>query len=184
MEEKKEKTLNLQLILPAILLTVELIAVALLVINGYEIASFLIYFFLFIAMFLVYQVSRQIAQMRMSKQALSALQAAETFINANAPMEAIKKWKTILLRLPKDLFLSTLSKMKNTYETENMLAAVAQVRDILNESNKFFEMTENLKQISMLSSREWQAKVFKLRDMINALPVNKEQSPTDGHAEL
>lgn len=114
------------------------------------------------------------------KQAKTALSDAENFINANLPMEAIKKWKSILLRLPKDQYLSTLVKIEKVYKAENMIAAVEKVKAILNESQNFFMTTQNLKQISKQSFREWQSRVTKLREMISDLPVKKEQDSPEG----
>ena len=166
--------------MPDILLAVEIIAIVFLIINNYTIPSLLFYFFVLIGIFLVYQVLRQIASVRIMKQAKTALSDAEKYINANLPMEAIKKWKSILLRLPKDQYLSTLVKIEKVYKAENMIAAVEKVKAILNESQNFFMTTQNLKQISKQSFREWQSRVTKLREMISDLPVKKEQDSPEG----
>jgi hypothetical protein len=166
--------------MPAVLLILEIIATTFLIVNDYEIPSLLFFFFVLIGLFLLYRLFRQIATVRAVKQARAALSEAEKFVHAKMPMEAIKKWKSILLRLPKEQYLSTLLKIEKIYKAENMIAAVEKVKAILNESQNFFMTTQNLKQISKQSFREWQARVIKLREMISDLPVNKEQDSSEG----
>ena len=180
MVDNKKRTLNLQIPLPAFLLILEIVAITVLIVNNYEIPALLFFFFVLIGIFLLYQLFRQIAVVRLMKQAKTALSDAEKYIQANMPMEAIKKWKSILLRLPKEQYLNTLAKIEKIYRSENMLAAVEKVKAILKESQNFFMITQNLKQISKPSFREWQTRIIRLRKMISDLPINKEQDSSEG----
>jgi len=179
MAEKNENEINLPLLLPLGLLILEMIVFIVLLGTGYDISGFVFIFLVFLGLFLIYQISRQLWVRWRIKKGIVGLKQAEELLEAGKPLEAIKQWKKILLNLPNEQYLDVLTQMENTYEFLKMDKAVQQVRAIQSESIEFFEMTKIAKSFTPKDRRKWQTKVFKLHNMIQALPVKKGQSLED-----
>ena len=175
MTENNKKRLNLPFILPLLLLIVEIVVVLVLQGTGYEISDFSYVFLLFLGFFLIYQITRQFWMEWRIKKAMLGLKIAEELTAADKPMEAIKQWKAILLNLPEEYYLDTLSKIEEVYESQNMTKAVQQIKNIQSESIEFFELTRTAQRITLEKRGEWQSRVFELHKMIESLPVEKEQ---------
>lgn len=179
MTDQNKKRPKLSLLLPLGLLVVEVIAILVLLLTGFEITQTLIYFFVLLGIFLIWQVSRQLITKWRVKQAIKKAREAESIVESGRPMEAMKIWKKFLLSLPRDEYLEILSKMENVYKNQEMDEAVQQVKAIHSESLEFFEMTRNIKRITPKDRRKWQARAYELRKMISALPEKKGQSLSD-----
>ena len=161
------------------MLLIEIVVIVIFLVSGYEITPFLLYFLIFLGIFLIYQIVRQVQFSWQSKRAAKEVEIAESLVKAGKPMEAIKKWKEVLLKLPKNQYLATLSKMEKTYENQEMKEAVQQVKAISSESIEFFEMTRQINRVSPQDRRRWQARAFELKNMIQALPEEKGQDLSD-----
>lgn len=179
MKEKNNNRVNLALLLPLGLLIIEIIVVVVLLGSGYEISEFLFIFLIFLALFLLYQISRQLWIGWQMKKAIAGLERAEELADSGKPLEAIKQWKQILLNLPQEKYLDVLHRMEETYDTQDMTKAVQQVRAIQSESIEFFEMTKVAKNFTPQDRRKWQARAYELQKMIKALPVKKGQDLSD-----
>ena len=179
MTDQNKKRPNLSLLLPLGLLLVEVIAILVLLLTGTEITQSLIYFFVLLGIFLFWQVGRQLLTEWRVKQAINKAREADSIAKSGRPMAAMKIWKKILLSLPRDKYLDTLSKMEDTYKDQGMKEAIQQVRAIHSESVEFFNMTQNIKRITPKDRRNWQARAYELRNMISALPEEKGQSLSD-----
>ncbi len=177
MESKKR--INLQLILPVLLLVIEIVVVIVLLVSGYEFTSYLPFFLILLGVFLANQIVRQGMIAWKVKKATSEVNSGDSLVEEGKPMAAIKIWKNALMELPKDLYLSTLQKMEKVYEDQSMEAGVQQVKAILTESNRFFAMTQLAKRSTPQDRQQWQAKAYELRNMIKALPEEKGQDLVD-----
>lgn len=179
MTDQNQKRPNLSLLLPLGLLVVEVIAILVLLLTGFEITQSLIFFFVLLGIFLLWQVGRQLLTEWRVKQAIIRAREAESIAESGRPMEAMKIWKNLLLSLPREKYLETLSKMEKTYKDQEMDDAIQQVKAIHSESLEFFDMTQNTKRITPKDRRKWQARAYELRKMISALPEKKGQSLSD-----
>jgi hypothetical protein len=179
MKNSDKKKINIQLILPIIMLLLVTSVIVIFLVSGYEITPFILYFLIFLGAFLIYQIVRQAQFHWQIQQAAKEVEIAESLVKAGKPMEAIKKWKKVLLQLPKDQYLATLSKLEKAYEDQGMENAVQQVRAINAESIEFFEMTRKVNRISPQDRRQWQNRAFELKNMIQALPEEKGQDLSD-----
>lgn len=183
MIDKNKKRPNLALLLPLGLLVVEAIAILVLLLTDTEITQSLIYFFVLLGIFLLWQVGRQLLTEWRVKQAINKARQAESIAESGRPMEAVKIWKKVLLSLPRDKYLEVLANMEQAYKNEEMEAAIQQVKAIHSESIEFFNMTQNIKRITPKDRRNWQARAYELRKMISALPEEKGQSLSDVQPE-
>lgn len=179
MTNQNKNRANLSLLLPLGLLLVEVIAIVVLLLSGFEINQTLTFFFVLLGIFLLWQVGRQLITQWRVKQAIKKTSEADSIALSGRPMDAMKIWKKLLLSLPRDKYLETLSKMENVYKDEEMEEAVQQVKAIHSESLEFFDMTRNIKRITAKDRRKWQARAYELRKMISALPEKKGQSLSD-----
>ncbi len=170
MTEKKPKGINLQLLVPAALLVLLVVVFVILVVAGYQITQFLFYFFLLLSIFLVYQVARQLFTEWRVKQAIKKINTAESLADSGRPMEAIKVWKSLLFSLPQEEYLVVLKKMQKTYQEQNMIHAVEQVKAIHAESLTFFEMAKSAQRGSPKDKQDWRTQAYELRTKIKALP--------------
>lgn len=177
-DQNKNRT-NLSLLLPLGLLLVEVIAIVILLATGFEINQTMIFFFFLLGIFLLWQIGRQLITQYRVKQAVKKTREADSIAESGRPMEAMKIWKKLLLSLPRDKYLETLSKMEKVYKNQEMEEAVQQVKAIHSESLEFFDMTQNIKRITAKDRRKWQARAYELRKMISALPEEKGQSLVD-----
>ena len=141
MTPNKEKSVNFSLFLPLALLILEIIAVILLVLTGYEITPFLMFFLILLGVFLLYQIGRQLIARWRINQAVTKIKEAQALADAGELLKAITLWKSLLLSLPEAHFFDVLNRMENAYEKVQMQEAVQQVRAIQSESPAFFEMT-------------------------------------------
>ncbi|MDY6867258.1 MAG: hypothetical protein SVT56_05045 [Chloroflexota bacterium] len=181
--QKKKTKINLPLLLPLGLLIIEIIVAIVLLGSGYEISGVVLTLLIFLAVFLIYQVSRQLWMRWQVKKGVAGMHKAEELIEAGEPLEAVKQWKKILLKLPRDKYLDVLTKMEMTYEDLDMGKAVQQVKAIQSESIDFFEMTKVADKFTSKDRRKWQTKAFQLHKMVQALPVRKGQDLEDVKAE-
>ena len=179
MRDQNKNKPNLSLLLPLGLLLVEVIAIVVLLLTGFEINQTLIFFFVLLGIFFLWQVGRQLFTQRRVKQAIKKTREADNIAESGRPLEAMKIWKNLLLSLPRDKYLETLAKMEKVYENLEMEEAVQQVKAIHSESLEFFDMTRNIKRITAKDRRKWQARAYELRKMISALPEEKGQSLSD-----
>jgi len=179
MTDQNKKGPNLTLLLPLGLLLVEVIAIVVLLLTGFEINQTLIFFLALLGIFLLWQVGRQFFTQWRVKQAIKKASEADSIAEAGRPMEAMKIWKKLLLSLPRDKYLQTLANMEKVYKDQEMEEAVQQVKAIHSESLEFFDMTQNIKRITPKDRRKWQARAYELRKMISALPEEKGQSLSD-----
>ncbi len=177
--QKKKNDLNLPLLIPLGLLILEIIVVIVLLGTGYEISGFVLVLLIFLAVFLTYQAARQFWMRLQVKKGISGMQQAEDLMESGETLEAIKQWKKILLKLPRDKYLDVLTQMENAYKELDMEKAVQQVRAIQSESIEFFEMTKVATKFTSKDRRNWQSKAFELHKMVQALPVEKGQDLED-----
>ncbi len=179
MAQNNKRNLDLPLLLPLGLLLVEIIVVVVFLVTGIEITQYLLYFFIILGIYLLYQLSRQLLIRFRVAQAKRRQQEAADLAESGQPMEALKIWKKSLLQLPKDQYLETLARMKSVYEEQEMIKGAQQVQAILAKSRAFFDMPRNFKEMTAEDRRNWQNEAFELRNMINKLPVKKGQDLTD-----
>lgn len=179
MSEENKKQLNLSLLLPAGLLLLEIIVILVMLATGYEITGFLLSFFILLAFFLIYQIARQQINNWQIKQAVKKIGQGKALADSNQPMQAIKLWKELLLKIPREKYLIVLEMMEETYQEQDMNEAVQQVKAIRSESVEFFEMTQGIERFTRRDQRKWKARAFELRKMIKALPEEKDQNLSD-----
>lgn len=183
MNKENKKPLELNLILPLSLLILEAIIVIVLLATGYEITQFLLFFFILLGVFLVYQIGRHLAAKWRINQALTKIKEGQALADAGKQMEAIKLWKSLLFSLPQEHFIDVLQRMKAAYENRNMDEALQQIKAIQAESKDFFKMTRNLRKATPQDRRNWQARAFELQKMVNALPEEPGQDLSDTKPE-
>ena len=179
MNEDNQRPLDLRLILPLSLLILEAIAMIILVARGYEITQFLLFLFILLGAFLVFQVSRQLVARGRVRQAVTKVKDGQTLADAEKNLQAIQLWKSLLFSLPKNHFKDVLQRMETVYEDENMNEAVQQVQAILAESKDFFKLANKLRKQTPKDRRDWQAQAVKLQKMIKALPEEPGQDLPD-----
>jgi len=179
MPEKKKNKIDLLLILPASLLLVEVIVVVVLLATGYEINQPSMFFLFLLALFLIFQIWRQLSSRLRVKRALSKIDDVKALIDSERPFETIKLLKDLLLKLPQTEYLDALTMLEELYRDNEMDAAVQQVKAIRSESLNFFEMTKNLKKATGKDRRDWQTRAFKLQKMVKALPTEPDQDLSD-----
>lgn len=170
MTNGEQKRINLHLVLPAGLLILLIIVFITLILAGFKISQFLFYFFLLMGFFLVYQLVRQLFTEWRVKQAIKKIDEADALVEAGRAMEGIKLWKSLLFSLPQDHYLEVLNKMQETYQAENMVEGVEQVKAIHAESRKFFSMSKSAQRGSPKDKQDWRTQAYELRTMIKALP--------------
>lgn len=179
MDQKNKKQFNPTLIVPIGLLTLIVIVMVVFLIIGYEINTSIVFFFLLLSAFLVIQIIKQVKTRYQVKKAVKDIQKADELAMQGDSMSAIKAWKNLLLTLPKEQYLSVISKLEAAYQKENMDNAVEQTRAIKSKSLKFFNSVQNSKKVSSKDRQEWQTQVKEIRTMVTALPEEPEQSLED-----
>jgi hypothetical protein len=180
---KNKTSINWALMLPIGLLLLEAIAVLVLITAGYQINQVLFFFLIFLAIFLVYQISRQLSIQWRVKHASSQLMQAQALIDSEKPMEAIKLLKEALFSLPESDYLSALKLMEQTYTKENMGDAVTQINAIQSESIQLFDMRKKAQRFTQQDKHDWQVQADKVRKMIQGLPDEMEQSLSEARAD-
>jgi len=183
MTQNKKRRLNITLLLPVGMLILEGIAVLVLMATGQEISPLVRNFLLLLGVFLVYQIGKQIFAVSKMTNAIQQIAEGDQLVQAGEPMHAIKLWKDLLTRLPKEHYLNVLSKLEMTYQQESMNHAVQQVKAIQSESTALFSIAEDAKRMSTKDREAWQARSLKIRDMIQALPVEKGQNLSEAISE-
>jgi len=181
--ENKFKRLNGSLLLPIGMLVMEGIVFLVLLATGYEISPLLRNFLLILGAFLVYQIGRQILILINMSKAVSQIDEGDQLVESGQPMRAIKLWKDSLIKLPRQQYQAVLSKLEATYQQENMRHAVQQVKAIRSESDALFSIANEAKRLTAKDRNDWQARSLKIRDMIQALPVEKGQSLSEAISE-
>jgi hypothetical protein len=175
MAKNKKRRLDLPLLLPIGLLLLEIIVFVVLILTGFEITQYLLYFFIILGVYLIYQIARQVITRWRVAKAVRKAEEAQKLADSDQPLEAISIWKKSLLQLPRDNYLETLDRMKTVYESLEMTPAVQQVEAILAKSREFFEMPRNYRQMSREDRDNWRNKALELRKMIDKLPIKKGQ---------
>jgi hypothetical protein len=175
MTDEQKNRINLPLLLPLGLLILEIIAVIVLLATGYEISGFVFYSLVFVAFFLISQISHQLWIAWQIKKGVDGIKRAEELLHDGKPLEAIKLWKKALLNLPRDKYLVVLTQMEKAYQSQEMDKAVQQIRAIQTESIEFFNMTEIAKSLTPKDRLRWRTKAFTLHKSIQALPVKKDR---------
>ena len=175
MTNNKKRRINWPLILPAGLLLIESIIVVVLLATGYEIDPLMMFFFILLAAFLAFQISRQLLTRIHVRRAVGKIDDAKALINNGQPYKAISLLKELLLRLPRDKYLDVLTILEEAYADQNMNNAVQQIKAICSESLNFFEMTKNPQKATAKDRKDWQARALGLRKMIKALPTEPDQ---------
>jgi hypothetical protein len=176
-------SINWALLLPIGLLLLEAIAVIVLIISGYEISQVLFFFLIFLAIFLVFQIFRQLSTLWRVKHASSQLMQAQALIDSDQPMEAIKLLKEALFSLTESDYLSALKLMEQTYAKENMDDAVAQINAIHTESVHLFDMRKQVQRFTQQDRHNWQVQADKVRKMIQGLPEETGQSLSEARTD-
>jgi hypothetical protein len=179
MDQKNKKPFNPLLIVPIGLLSLIVIVMVVFFIIGYEITTSIVFFFLLLSAFLVMQIIKQVKTRYQVKKAVEDIQKADDLAVDGDIISAIKIWKNLLLTLPKEQYLSVISKLEAAYQKENMDNAVEQTRAIKSKSLKFFNAVQNNKKVSPKDRQEWQTQVKEIRTMVTALPEEPEQSLED-----
>ncbi|MDY6873305.1 MAG: hypothetical protein SVR81_04975 [Chloroflexota bacterium] len=170
MAETKKNQPNWPMLLPIGLLVVEIIVVVALLALGYEITQYLFFFLILLALFLLYQIGKQLIMNRRLKKMISEIAAAKELAGSGQYLEAVKEWKRLLLMLPRETYLEALDQLEDSYTRLEMPQAVSQVRTIHSESIEFFSATENIRKMSMQDRQKLQKRSNQIRDMIRALP--------------
>ena len=179
MDQKNKKQLNPALFLPIGLLLLIVIVMVVFLIIGYDINTSIIFFFLLLSSFLVLQIIKQVKTRYQVKKAVEDIEKADELAMQGDSMSAIKTWKSLLHTLPKEQYLSVLSKLEAAYQKKDMENAVEQTRAIKSKSLKFFNAVQNSKKVSPKDRQEWQTQVNEIRTMVTALPEESEQSLED-----
>jgi len=183
MSEQSKLPLDLNLILPAALLILEVIAIIILVLTGYKITQFLLIFFILLGAFLVFQVGRQLFARWRIHQAVTKVKEGQMLADAGKNLRAVRLWKSLLFSLPEKGFFDVLQRIASAYKEEDMPEAVQQAHAIQAESRGFFEMTRNLRKATPKDRRNWKARALELQKMIKALPEKPGQDFTDTKPE-
>lgn len=170
MAETKKNQPNWPMLLPIGLLVVEIIVVVALLALGYEITQYLFFFLILLALFLLYQIGKQLIMNRRLKKMISEIAAAKELAGSGQYLEAVKEWKRLLLMLPRETYLEALDQLEDSYTRLEMPQAVSQVRTIHSESIEFFSATENIRKMSMQDRQKLQKRSNQIRDMIRVLP--------------
>jgi isoprenylcysteine carboxyl methyltransferase (ICMT) family protein YpbQ len=114
---QNKTSINWALLLPIGLLLLEAIAVMVMITSGYEISQVLFFFLIFLAIFLVYQIIRQLSTLWRVKLASSQLTQAQALIDSDQSFLAITLLKEALFSLPESDYLSALKLLgTNLYE--------------------------------------------------------------------
>lgn len=183
MSEENKRPLDFKLILPSSLLILESIVVIVLITTGYEVTQILLFLFILIGAFLVFQVGRQLIARWRINQAVTKIKEGQALADAGENLRALRLWKSLLFSLPEESFFDVLQHMTTAYEDENMHEAIHQVRAIQAESRSFFEMTRNLRKATPQDRRDWKSRAFELQNMIKALPEKPGQDLSDTQPE-
>jgi transcriptional regulator of acetoin/glycerol metabolism len=170
MTESNRKQPNWPLLLPIGLLIVEITVVIVMLALNYTITQYLFFFLLLLALFLVYQIGKQLLMNRRLKKMVNEMVAAKELADSGKPMEAVKEWKKLLLALPREAYLEALNQLEDVYKQMEMPQAVKQVKTIHSESIEFFNATENIQRMSIQDRQNLQTRSNQIRDMIRALP--------------
>ena len=112
---QNKSSINWALLIPLGLLLLEAIAVMVMITSGYEISQVLFFFLIFLAIFLVYQIFRQLSTQWRVKHATSQLTQAQALIDSDKPLEAITLLKEALFSLAESDYLTALNLMNDTY---------------------------------------------------------------------
>jgi hypothetical protein len=174
MAETNEKQPNWPLLLPVGLLVIEIIVVVAMLVLGYEITQYLFFFFVLLALFLIYQIGKQLVMNRRLKKMVNEMVAAKELADSGQYFKAVKEWKRLLLLLPREAYLEVLNQLEDVYTQLEMPKAISQVRTIHSESIEFFSATENVQRMNMQDRQELQKRSNQIRDMIRALPEEEE----------
>lgn len=148
MTQKKQREINLPLILPISLLVVTIVVVIFLNIANVEYPGYLNIIFVLFAFYLIFQIYRYYSYELGFKLALKNLDAANDLAKMGKELEAIKKWKSILLQLPKEDFISVLGKMKAVYKNLDMPAGITQVQKIQDNFSEYLVISKGKKEFS------------------------------------
>jgi hypothetical protein len=170
MTESNRKQPNWPLLLPIGLLIVEITVVIVMLALNCTITQYLFFFLLLLALFLVYQIGKQLLMNRRLKKMVNEMVAAKELADSGKPMEAVKEWKKLLLALPREAYLEALNQLEDVYKQMEMPQAVKQVKTIHSESIEFFNATENIQRMSIQDRQNLQTRSNQIRDMIRALP--------------
>ena len=173
--KNKIKELSPTLLLPIGLLIFEIVVVLFIKATGREISSTLENILLILGLFLVYQIVQEIVNLVNMSKAVQQIERGDQLVKSGDLTGAIKLWKNLLLKLPRQHFQSVLSKLEVTYQQENMLQAVRQVQMIQSESDALFSATTEEQRMTKKNREAWQVKSLKIRDMIHELPVGYDQ---------
>ena len=174
MSAKPKLQPNWSLLMPAILLLVECIALIALNLMGYRIPQNLLYIFIALGIFLVYKIGKQASAILRVKSALQQLKSVDKLVEAGHVMAAIKEWKKLLLNLPENKYLEILQRMETIYAQEDMQEAVKETKMVHAESVEFFKAFSAINNHQMITRQDWQNKAISLRNMIRALPEEKD----------
>mgnify|MGYP001097942449 CR=1 FL=1 len=171
MTQETKIKVKLDILLPAGLLGIEIVVVSGLLIGGYQLPQLVSTFFVFSGIYCLYQIVRQLMTQFQVNQAINRIKDAEKLAAEGHLVEAVRLWKSLLLKLPKEQFLSVLSKMKRTYHSLGMDKAVQQIKTIHSESMEFFKKVGKVDRPTKQDQQEWQDRAFKLRKLIQDLPI-------------
>lgn len=171
MKKKTQIKVNVDIFLPAGILGIEIVVVSGLLIGGYQLPQLVSAFFVCAGVYCLYQIVRQLKTQFQVNQAITRIKDAEKLAADGHLLEAVRLWKSLLFRLPKEQFLSVLSKMKRTYLSLGMDKAVQQVKTIHSESMEFFIKIDKVDRPTKQDQQEWQERAYKLRNLIQNLPV-------------
>jgi hypothetical protein len=174
MSDKPKSSPNWSLLMPVLLLLTECIAILVMRLMGYTITHNLLYFFIALGIFLIYRIGKYLIASWRVRNAIRQLNSVDKLIESGQPMEAIRQWKKLLLSLPQDKYLEVLSRMEKVYEQEEMPKAALEVKMVHSESIEFFEALSETNKNKLINRQDWQSRAIALRNMIRALPEEKD----------
>lgn len=174
MSAQTKARLNWPLLMPAILLVFEVVAIITIRVMSYEITQLGHFFFIVIAIFLVFQFGKRLISFFRVRSAMRQLDAIDQLIESGQSLAAVKQCKRLLLNLPEDKYLEILSNMAKIYEREHMTEAANQARIVYAESVEFFNAISDDNQNKIFNMQDWKNQVITIRSMIQDLPEEKE----------
>ena len=175
MSDKPKFHPNWSLLIPEILLLIEAIAFITMRQMGYKISRNIQYIFIAFGLFLIYRIAKHYILTWRVRKAIRQLKSVEKWIETNQPMAAIREWKKLLLNLPQEKYLQVLTLMEKVYAQENMPKATQAVKMVYAESIEFFEAVSGNNKEKLMDQQDWQNRVVNLRNMIRALPEEKDK---------
>jgi hypothetical protein len=175
MVKEDKKQVDLSLILPFGLVLFEIITVVVMLALGYTISGFLAAFLVFLSVYLILQIVRQLLVRLQTKKAISGISKAAELVDSGQPMEAIKQWKKVIFNLPREEYVKALAKMEELYRAQDMTPAVQKTRDIRSMTFALINMRNGTQNMIFTKQRDFLSRVSALHKMIQDLPEDNSR---------